>query len=148
MKNEPLVMERQFDAPIQQVWEAITDTSIMQHWYFDISKCKAEPGFECLLYGSKDEKSYLHLCKVTAVEPGKKLTYSWRYKDYPGESFVTFELFDEAGKTRLVLTHAGLDTFATDNPDFAKENFNQGWNHILGTNLRKFVEASQVTVQA
>ncbi len=147
MKNEPLVVERHYDAPIQKVWEAITDNSKMKQWYFDISDFRAEQGFEFQFYGSKDDKTYLHLCKVTAVVPGKKLTYSWRYKDFPGESFVTFELFDESGGTRLVLTHAGLETFTADNPDFAKENFNQGWNQILGTNLRKFVEDAKVAAQ-
>ena len=54
---------------------------------------KQEPGFEFQFVGGKDDKSYLHLCKITKVVPGKKLQYSWGYKGYEGISFVTFELF-------------------------------------------------------
>ena len=57
------------------------------------------------------EKQWLHLCKVIEVIPMKKLTYSWSYDGYEGNSFVTFELFSEENKTRLKLTHEGLETF-------------------------------------
>jgi uncharacterized protein YndB with AHSA1/START domain len=73
------------------------------------------------------------------VVPGKKLQYSWRYEGHEGNSFVTFELFDEGDKTRLKLTHEGLETFPPT-PDFAKQNFVQGWTEIIGTNIKKFVE--------
>jgi uncharacterized protein YndB with AHSA1/START domain len=73
------------------------------------------------------------------VIPSEKLKYSWRYKGYEGDSFVTFELFDENGKTRVRLTHEGLETFP-DIPAFAKENFNMGWTAIIGTSLKEFVE--------
>ena len=68
---------------------------------------------------------------MTEVIAGKKLAYTWSYDGYTGESLVTFELFDEADKTRLRLTHSGLDTFPANNPDFAASNFEMGWNHII-----------------
>ena len=56
-------------------------------------------------------KSLLHLSRLFFdVVDGKKLTYSWRYDGYPGNSFVTFELFGEGQKTRLKLTHEGIET--------------------------------------
>jgi uncharacterized protein YndB with AHSA1/START domain len=75
------------------------------------------------------------------VIPEKKLTYSWRYEGYEGISFVTFELFDEGEKkTRLKLTHSGLETFPKDNADFDKKNFAEGWSDIIGNQLKNFVE--------
>ncbi|MCW3114716.1 MAG: hypothetical protein JWR18_3112, partial [Segetibacter sp.] len=56
-----------------------------------------------------------------------------------GNSVVTFELFDEGSKTRLKLTHAGLETFPANIPDFAKENFAEGWTYITGTSLSNFL---------
>ena len=100
MKNEPLVVERLLNAPPEKVWEALTDHTKMKHWYFDLADFQAVPGFEFEFYGGKDGRQYLHLCKVITVEAGKKLSYTWKYKDYPGESLVTFELFEETGKTR------------------------------------------------
>jgi hypothetical protein len=72
--------------------------------------------------------------------PEKKLTCSWSYRGYEGTSYVTFELVDENGKTRLKLTHAGLETFPQNNADFAKESFAEGWTYITGTSLKDFVE--------
>jgi len=77
------------------------------------------------------------------VIEGKKLAYSWRYEEYEGDSLVTFELFEEGEKTRLKLTHEGLETFPMNNPDFAKKSFAAGWTEIIGTSLKKFVEEDQ-----
>ena len=83
---------------------------------------------------------YLHICKITEIEPGKKLTYSWQYDSYPGESFVTWELFSEGSKTKVKLTHADLETFQQDNKGFAIESFLTGWTHIVGKSLAEYVE--------
>jgi uncharacterized protein YndB with AHSA1/START domain len=140
MKNEPIVVERTYNAPVEKVWKAITDKDQMKQWYFDLSDFKAEPGFEFQFEGGEDDRRYLHLCKITEVVDRQKLAYSWRYDGYEGNSFVTFELFPEGDKTRLRLTHTGLETFPQNNTDFAKENFVEGWTQIIGTSLKEFVE--------
>ncbi|MGI8950572.1 MAG: SRPBCC family protein [Chitinophagaceae bacterium] len=144
MKNEPFVIERTYNAPVEKVWNALTDKNQMKQWYFDIVDFKPEVGFEFTFTGGSESKKYVHLCKITAVIPNKKLNYSWRYKDYEGNSIVTFELFDEGNKTKLRLTHEGLETFPQNNPDFAKESFMAGWTHIIGTSLKEFVEKVNV----
>ncbi len=126
MKNEPFVIERT--------------------WYFDIAEFKPEVGFEFQFEGGKDDKCYLHLCKITEVIPRKKLQYSWQYDGYEGNSFVTFELFAEGNKTRLKLTHEGLETFPISNPDFAKENFVEGWTYLIGTSLKEFAEKATIEI--
>ena len=140
MNNEPFVIERTFNAPIAKLWKAITDKDEMKQWYFDIAEFKPEVGFEFQFTAGKDATKYLHLCKITEVIAGKKLSYSWRYDGYAGNSFVSFELFEEGNKTRLKLTHEGLETFPASNPDLAKGNFVAGWNHILDKSLKVFVE--------
>ena len=140
MNNEPFVIERTYNAPVEKVWKALTDKEQMKQWYFDIAAFKPEVGFEFSFEGGSEEKTYTHLCKILEVIPNKKLSYSWRYKDYEGNSVVMFELFDEGGKTRLKLTHAGLETFPKNNKDFGKESFAQGWTHIIGTSLKNFAE--------
>ncbi|MDB5210238.1 MAG: hypothetical protein JWQ30_1065 [Sediminibacterium sp.] len=141
MQNEPIVMERVFDAPVQKVWEAISNKDEMKKWYFDLAEFKAEPGFEFSFLAGEEGKEYLHLCRVTEAVPGKKLSYTWRYDGYEGDSEVSFELFPEGDKTRLRLTHKGLETFpAQKNPDLKKENFVMGWTHILHTSLKDFLE--------
>jgi uncharacterized protein YndB with AHSA1/START domain len=140
MKDQPIILEKVFDAPAQKVWEAITENLQMQQWYFVLPEFNAKTGFEFQFYGGKTgEKQYLHLCEVTEVIPGKKLTYSWRYDGYQGISFVTFELIEEGNKTKLILTHSDLETFKPTNPDFEKENFVIGWTHILNVALGDFL---------
>jgi len=140
MKAEPFIKEVTFNVTVSKVWKAITDKDDLKQWYFDFKEFKPEAGFEFQFLGGTDEKKYLHLCKITEVLPYKKLTYSWRYDGYTGESFVTFELFSEGDKTRLKLTHQGLETFPADNPDLKRENFAQGWTFIIGTSLKDFLE--------
>ena len=140
METEPFVIERTYNAPIERVWQAITDRDKMEQWYFKLREFKPEVGFEFQFYGGTEEKSYLHLCKITEVVPGKKLSHRWRYDGYTGNSFVTFELFEEEeNKTRLKLTHTGLETLPSE-PDFAKENFAAGWTHITGISLKDYLE--------
>lgn len=140
MKNEPFIIERSFAAPVKKVWKAITDKDEMKQWYFDLPEFKPEIGFEFQFYGGAEEKQYLHKCRITEVVIERKLTYSWRYEGYEGISFVTFELFAEGNTTRLKLTHTGLESFPSTNPDLAKENFAEGWKQIIGESLKTFVE--------
>lgn len=141
MKDEPVIIERILNASVEKVWKAITSKDEMKQWYFNLAEFKPEVGFEFKFYsGASPENQYLHVCKITEIIPEKILTYSWRYDGYEGISYVTFELFQEEGKTRIKLTHKDLETFPADNPDFIRENFAAGWTHIIGTSLKKFVE--------
>jgi uncharacterized protein YndB with AHSA1/START domain len=143
MKQEPFVIERIYNATVSKVWKAITDKDQMKQWYFDIAEFKAEPGFEFQFEAGNKDKMYVHLCKIVEVVKHRKLSYSWRYKGYEGNSIVTFELFAEGDNTRLKLTHEGLETFPQDKPDFKKESFAAGWTQIIGSSLKDFVERDQ-----
>ncbi|MCF8246858.1 MAG: SRPBCC domain-containing protein [Saprospiraceae bacterium] len=137
----PLVIERTYPVPPELVWQALTDPIQMKKWYFDLPDFKAEVGHRFQFEGGPPEKTYLHLCEVKAAVPNQKLAYSWRYDGYPGDSLVTFELFAEGEKTRVKLTHSGLESFAAaNNPDFAAKNFEMGWTDILGRSLMDFLQ--------
>jgi uncharacterized protein YndB with AHSA1/START domain len=140
METEPFVIERTYNAPVEKVWKALTDKDQMKQWYFDLAAFKAEVGFEFTFEGGPPERSYTHVCKISEVVLNKRLSHSWKYDGYEGESFVTWELFPEGNGTRVKLTHAGLETFPIENKDFAKENFMKGWNEIVGKLLKEFVE--------
>jgi uncharacterized protein YndB with AHSA1/START domain len=136
---EAVVIERTFNAPIAQVWKALTDVEDMRRWYFDLKEFRAEVGFEFEFTVEHEGNTYHHLCRVTEVVPQKKLAYTWRYKDAPGNSLVTFELSPDGNKTLLKLTHTGIDTFPKT-PAYARKNFEAGWTAIIGTELKQFVE--------
>jgi uncharacterized protein YndB with AHSA1/START domain len=140
MTTEPFVIERTYNAPVSKVWKAITDKDEMKQWYFDLAEFKPEVDFEFTFTGGKDGREYKHLCKIIEVIPGKKLKHSWTYDGYEGTSYVTWESFEEGDRTKVKLTHEGLESFPQNNPDFAKENFVQGWTEITSKNLKEFIE--------
>lgn len=136
----PVIVERVFNAPVEKVWGAITERDQMKHWYFDLKEFKAEVGFEFQFTGGKEDRQYLHLCKVTEVIANKKLKYSWRYDGFEGNSFVTFELIPQGNQTKLKLSHEGLETFPSKIEDFDRKNFAEGWNYIVNISLKSYLE--------
>ena len=137
---EAVVIERTFAAPVARVWKALTDVGEMKQWYFDLEEFKPEVGFEFEFIVEHEGMTYHHLCKIIEVIPQKKLAYTWRYKGHEGDSLVTLELFANGDKTRLRLTHEGLETFPKT-PSFARKNFMEGWTQIIGSSLKEFVES-------
>ena len=139
---EAVVIERTFNAPVGRVWKALTDVEEMRQWYFNLKQFKAEVGFEFEFVVEHEGMTYHHLCKVTEVIPQKKLAYTWRYKGHEGDSLVTFELFADGNKTRLKLTHTGIETFPKT-PAYARKNFEAGWTTIIDSELKQFLEGKQ-----
>ena len=140
--TEGVVVEQTLDAPVARIWAALTDVGQMRQWYFDLKEFKPEIGFEFEFVVEHEGNIYHHLCKVTEVIPEKKIAYTWRYKGEPGDSLVSFELFDEGDKTRVKLTHTGIETFPKT-PAYARKNFENGWTAIIGTELKQFVEKAK-----
>src|SRR5881396_1265886 len=138
--TEAVVIEWTFHTPVARVWKALTDADEMRVWYFDLKEFKPEVGFEFEFTVEHEGVRYHHLCKVTEAIPQKKLAYTWRYKGHEGDSLVAFELFADGDKTRLKLTHQGLETFPKT-PAFARKNFEEGWTQIIGSSLKEFVES-------
>jgi len=141
MNSNPVIIEKLVNAPVKKVWKAITDKDQMKQWYFDLNDFKPEVGFEFSFTGkgSKGE-SYVHRCKITEVDPLKKLQYSWTYEDVEGFSVVTFELFEKGESTLVKVTHTGLETFPQNNSDFKRESFTAGWTELITKLLPGFVE--------
>jgi uncharacterized protein YndB with AHSA1/START domain len=140
--TEAVVIERTFNAAVARVWEALTDADEMRVWYFDLKGFKPEVGFEFEFTVEHEGTRYHHLCKITEVIPQKKIAYTWRYAGEEGDSLVTFELFPEGDKTRLKLTHEGLETFPKL-PAYARTNFEKGWTKIIGSSLKQYVEENK-----
>jgi len=141
MKAEQVIVERTFNATADKVWSAITDLNELKSWYFNLEEFEARVGFKFdFMGGPEDGKQYLHLCEVTEVIEGKKIAYSWRYDNYPGNSLVCWELMDKGEQTLLRITHTGLETFAGIGAEFEKNSFNEGWNYFLYTALKEYLE--------
>ncbi|MCI1187774.1 SRPBCC domain-containing protein [Hymenobacter sp. DH14] len=136
--NTPFIIEQVYEAPIEKVWHALTNKDAMKAWYFPQLQ-KFEPVAEFKFEFANDGSPYGKEWVVTDVVPGRKLAHTWAYKNYPGSSEVTFGLTAQGAKTRLTLTHIGLESFPAD-PHFARRRFEDGWAQILGRNLKEYLE--------
>lgn len=142
--NEPIVVSQTINAPVEKIWQAITDKELMKQWYFSIDKFKAEEGFVFSFEGGTETTQYTHLCTITEVVPHQKLSYSWRYVGYEGDTLVSFLLQPVTQQqTKVTLTHSDIESFGNNNPDLAKSNFQEGWNHIIKVALKDFAEQQQ-----
>jgi uncharacterized protein YndB with AHSA1/START domain len=140
MKSAPVVKETVVPAPVSIVWEAFTNKEKMKEWYFDIPDLVLEEGAEFSFWGGPEEKKYLHLCRIKEIQKQRKISYTWRYEGYAGDTLVTIEFFPEGENTRIKLTHEGIETFPADNPDLSRERFEEGWDYIIGTGIKEYLK--------
>ncbi len=137
---KPIIVEQVFNTSAERVWNAITKLDLMRQWFFEnIEAFRPEVGFETQFNVQSGERNFLHLWKIIEVDPFKKITYNWKYQDIPGDSFVTFELFEEQGETTLKLIHIGGESFPQDIPEFYRESGVEGWNYFIKKNLKEFL---------
>ena len=139
--NKPLIIERTFDAPVDAVWTAISDREAMKHWYFDMEGFTPEVGCNFGFTHVGATVTRVHLCQIKEIEKNRKISYSFRLGGNPGDSLVTFELFPEGDKTRLKLTHTGIETFA--DPVQEIKNFTGGWNTLINIRLVEYLSGAK-----
>ena len=131
-----LRFERLLDAPVEKVWQYLVDPELRGRWFMG-GPSDLRVGGAMTMTMNHDRLSdgdvptpeayrqYLGHAweeRITRLEPPHLLAISWE-EGKAGE--VLFELSDEAGKTRLVLTHSGLR-----GRDDAL-NFGGGWHSHL-----------------
>lgn len=128
------------NAPIEKVWDAITNREQMKEWYFNIPDFELKEHTAFNFFEGEDKKLHHH-CEIVEIIPQKKLKHSWTYPDYTHDkTLVKWELQPESNGTLVTLTHKGLENFDHLGADFKKEKFQNGWDEILNKDLKNFVE--------
>ncbi|GAB4003027.1 hypothetical protein GCM10029992_43090 [Glycomyces albus] len=100
-------VERHYDHPIDRVWRAVTEPASLSAWFPFEAEFELRPGGRAR-FGGDDGM----VGEVLAVDPPRHLAFTWE-----GDRFE-FDLREEGGGTRFVLTHgfddrAGAASFAT-----------------------------------
>ncbi|MEZ4686641.1 MAG: SRPBCC domain-containing protein [Bacteroidia bacterium] len=141
-RNEPpIIVEQGFGQAAAELWEAITDHSRMTRWYFEhIPAFEPVPGFETSFEVKSGDRIFTHCWKVTEVVPGQRISYTWRYEEYPGDAIVSFEIFETDTGSLLRLTLRVLEDFQETIPEFTRDSCLAGWNYFLGERLKEFLE--------
>jgi uncharacterized protein YndB with AHSA1/START domain len=115
-KEDPVEVVREvtFDAPPEEVWEALTDSERLEEWFANDVDFDLERGGVFRW----DDGETRHAV-VEQVEPGRRLAIRWWDPEAPEESEVTFTLDQTEDGTRLVVTETascdwawGLEAYA------------------------------------
>lgn len=136
MQSDTVIIEHTYAAPISKVWTALTDPAQMKQWYFDVPDFRPEVGCEFDFHTASGEIKKHLLCRVTEVDPGRKISYTWKYAGHGGESHVTFALSELAGQTHLRITHVGLASLPLQ---LTGIGFHAGWTYFAAEALPEFL---------
>ena len=128
--NEPEVnIEWKFKAPINQLWDAWTNESVISEWFGSdpngivvAAKLDPVPGGEFSV-SFVDSDRTAHTCYGTYSEVIKpnSLRFDWNWENEPGvRSFVTVNLEEHPGYVLMKFTHSGVGTAS-------QHNYIEGW---------------------
>ncbi len=139
--HDNIIVKEKVSAPVDKVWEAITDRSKMKEWYFDIPDFELEENREFSFYGSENNDRHHHHAEILEVVPKQKLKMSWSYPEITKEkTIVKWELQPVENGTEITLTHKGLENLEHLGKDFSRNTITETWNDIVGKSLKNYVE--------
>ena len=118
------------DAPIEDVWRALTDADAIEAWGAGPVNMKAQRGHKFSLWGGDIYGT------VVDVEPPHRLVEEWFGGPWNVPSMAVFTLAEEKdGATRLELDHEGV-------PADEVEEFSAGWDDYYLGALKRCLEGS------
>ena len=143
---ETFQIEKIYKAPINLVWQAITDRAMMKEWYFDFDedfKLEAGAVFEWTAGDTKD-KQWLHRGKMIEIIPNEKLVHTWEYPGYSGTSTLHWNLVKvNEATTKVSLIHEFTIPFDSTVAALKTANFEMGWTHIINVSLEEYLDKIQ-----
>jgi uncharacterized protein YndB with AHSA1/START domain/DNA-binding transcriptional ArsR family regulator len=147
MPSKPAhVYQIYIQAKPEQVWQAITDPEMTQHYYFGTRiESDFAPGSP-YVYRSPDGTAMLD-GTIVECDPPHRLVMTFR-PGWTGEgentpvSRVTWEITPHEQQSKLALVHEGLDP----DSEFAR-NVQDGWAQIMSA-MKTYLETQKVPVAA
>jgi uncharacterized protein YndB with AHSA1/START domain len=107
-ETRAVVVEREMPHPPEKIWRALTQPHLLEEW---LMKNDFKPAVGHRFNLSGDWGVVLD-CEVLAVEPNKKLSYTWNFAHadaaYDLKSVVTFTLTPTSTGTRLRMEQSGF----------------------------------------
>jgi uncharacterized protein YndB with AHSA1/START domain len=121
-----LVIEREMPHPPEKIWRALTQGPLIKEWLME-NDLQPVVGHK-FNFRSTPAPNWNGVidCEVLAVEPNKRLSYSWGALGL--ESVVVWTLVPTSGGTLVRMEHSG---FRPDQ-EFAYKGANYGWQKFIG----------------
>ena len=122
-----LIKEYVINAPVSDVFDALTDADIIEEWSGSPAEMEAEPGgsfylWDGSIYGINKE-----------VNP-TKIVQEWQEESWDTVSKVTFSLIANGNKTTLKLVHINI-------PAGAFDSVKEGWDEYYMKPLIELLES-------
>jgi activator of HSP90 ATPase len=115
------------NAPLEKVWQALTDPKDIDSWGGGPAKMSAKEGTSFSLWGGDIHGKNLE------VIGNKKLVQEWFSGDWKKPSKVSFTLKEDKGKTTVSLLHE-------DVPDDEEADIAEGWDIYYLGEIKKLLE--------
>ena len=128
-------LERMLDAPVETVWRYLTEANLRREWFMGGTDARPDSEFELLNdhdhlsaenvpypENYAEFKGRVWSEKVLRFEPPRLLATTFQSGK---NGTVTYELFADGDRTRLVLTHSGIASGT------GAQDFGSGWNSHL-----------------
>jgi uncharacterized protein YndB with AHSA1/START domain len=132
-QTRSVVIEKIFEHPPEKLWRALTEPALLKQWLLSnnfVPELGREFQFKNEPVGGWDG---VIDCKVLALDPLRRLTYSWRA--FGHESTVEFTLSPTDGGTRLRMEHSGFRA----NQEAAYQGAQHGWRRFI-RNLERLLD--------
>jgi uncharacterized protein YndB with AHSA1/START domain len=100
LREESVRRETVFEAPVEEVWAAVTDPDRLAEWFANEVEIDWRAGGEGTFRWANGEE---RRAVVHEVLPGERLAFTWLAED-GAASTVELELHEVDGGTRLVVT--------------------------------------------
>jgi uncharacterized protein YndB with AHSA1/START domain len=131
-----LRLERTFDAPREDVFDAWTNPEVLRRWWaggpdWDTPSAEVdlrEGGRYRLAMRNPEGDVHVVGGEYREIRRPERLVYTWAWEGpnpFPGESEVAVDFVEDGGRTKVVIEHSGFDS-----PDHVAPH-EHGWNGVL-----------------
>jgi uncharacterized protein YndB with AHSA1/START domain len=130
--RDSLRIERTFDAPPHDVFDAWTSVEVMKRWWhaehswetpFAEVDLRVGGAIKVTMRNPDDGKEYGGGGEYTLIDRPRRLAFTWAWEgdDESRRQLIEVEFVDQGERTRVVLTNSGL-------PEPEVDDYRDGWS--------------------
>jgi uncharacterized protein YndB with AHSA1/START domain len=134
MAAKTLKIKRTLNAPPAEVYRAFTNSSALREWFCNAATTDAHKGGRFYVWWNS---GYYASGEFTALEPGRKVAFTWRGRGEPEATRVQVSLAAKNDATAVTVSHAGVGSGKKWAATLGE--FQRGWEVAL-ENLQSVLE--------
>jgi uncharacterized protein YndB with AHSA1/START domain len=120
-----LRLHRTLEAPVDRVWQALTDPAALTAWFWPERLAATVTAGDGRYRIASSAAGMAVAGEYREVDPPHRLGFTWQWDGDPDQTLVTIELTPSGDETVLTLVHSGCST------DADRDNLFKGWSDCL-----------------